>query len=100
PMDDAQRTTLPILELMRVVDPRENIDEDAEVHLLREGRACPIENAMKGLPIQILHREEIVAFRLPCLPGLNHVRLAQSRQKRALGGKHLRQLCVAREVFT
>jgi DNA-binding NtrC family response regulator len=99
-MDDPERRSVVIGELVGVVEPREHLREDPEVRRQRKApalRRAP-DQPLVGLPLQVLHLDEVLLAVEPHFVRLDDVRMIQPRREARLIEEHREKLHLAREL--
>jgi NAD(P)-dependent dehydrogenase (short-subunit alcohol dehydrogenase family) len=97
-MDDVERRTVEVLQLVRVVNPLEDVQEDTQVEHRWELFAAAREDAMHRLTIEILHGQEVLAVYVADLERLDEIRMIQARRDASFVDEHRHELDVVREV--
>ena len=80
-MDDVQRRSVEVLELVRVMQTLERLTDNVEEHGERQtslGRGAP-QDSLERLPFEVLHRDEVMLAVVPHLIRLNDVRVVDAR---------------------
>ena len=100
-MDDPERATLGVFGEVRVVKRLAHLHEQMRHRLRRQppltfGPAVP--DGLQAVPVDVLHRDEVLALGLPEIEDLGDVRVAQLDGELRLVDEHLDRLGVARDV--
>ena len=102
-MDDAHRRAVVVGELVGVVEARERIRDD-DVLVLRRERGVRAESAaldaMERLPVEELHRDEVLAVVDIDLERLHDVRMVEARSDAGLVDEHGDEVRILDEVGT
>ncbi len=99
-VNDAERVAVDVDELVRVVQARQRLDEDAKVRPEREGVLFrdALAKALERLPLEVLHREEEATPLAADLDRLHDVRVAEPRREPRLLEEHGEELLVLGEA--
>ncbi len=94
-MDDPERGAVEVTELVGVVEPLQDLERDERHERLAEPTRL-LQEPTEGLPLQVLHRDEVLAAGLPRLVGVDDVRMVQACGEARLVEQHLDQRHVPR----
>jgi hypothetical protein len=97
-MNDTEIAVVEVLEGVRVVEPREDLADDAQVHVAREERRLPTEETRERHPVEVVHHDVVTLVLLTDLIGLDDVRMAQTRGEASLFEEHLEEGLVLDEL--
>ena len=108
PMDDLERATVVVGELVGVMEAGEGVHHDHHLVLGRDRRDLPVLHALGGpvldaverLAVEVLHRDEVLLRDLADLVGLDDVRMVEARRDARLLDQHLDELGLLDEVLT
>ena len=104
---EMSRCTMPnglavvVLQLVRRVEPREHVDDDAQADLRRQAHAAlrrAREEAPEGVALHVLHDDVVALLALADLEDGHDVRVVDARREARLLEEHLDELGLAREV--
>ena len=98
-MNDAERRTVEIAELVRVVQPREHLRQDPHVLDQREFFAAHSPHELKQrLPLEILHRQVVIRVLGDDFVGVDDVRMIESQRDARLIHEHRQEIVIGREL--
>ena len=97
-VDHAELGAVEVAELVGVVQPGQGVGEDAHLHVGDEGRPGPRPDAVEGLPVEVLHGDEVALAVLPDLRGLHHVGVVEARRQAGLVEEHGEELRILRQL--